>query len=152
MFDFFSVDYDFGDDVHIHSQCRQLKGSYGRVGELFTGTEGVCYGGGKLKGKEVKVPEFKMDSDNGMIQEHVDLIRSALAGKPLNDAKSIAESTMVAIMGRISAYTGELVRWNDLMSNEQSPLYNFACTPAAIDFEKAEIKLPAEVPPVPGKA
>jgi myo-inositol 2-dehydrogenase/D-chiro-inositol 1-dehydrogenase len=152
MFDFFSVDYDFGDDVHIHSQCRQLKGSYGRVGELFTGTEGVCYGGGKVKGKDVKVPEFTMDSGNGMIQEHVDMIRSAIAGKPLNDAKSIAESTMVAIMGRISAYTGELVRWNDLMANEQSPLYNFACTPAAIDFEKGEIKLPAEVPPVPGKA
>ena len=41
MFDFFSVDYDFGDDVHIHSQCRQLSGTYGRVGELFTGTEGL---------------------------------------------------------------------------------------------------------------
>ena len=26
MFDFFSVDYDFGDDVHIHSQCRQTHG------------------------------------------------------------------------------------------------------------------------------
>ena len=51
MSDFFSVDLDFGDDVHIHSQCRQLAGSYGRIGELFTGTEGVCYGGGKLKGK-----------------------------------------------------------------------------------------------------
>jgi hypothetical protein len=87
-----------------------------------------------------------------MIQEHVDMIRSALAGKPLNDAKSIAESTMVAIMGRISAYTGELVRWSDLMSNQQSPLYNFACTPSAIDFEKGEITLPAEVPPVPGQA
>ena len=93
-----------------------------------------------------------MDSDNGMVQEHVDMIRSVMAGKPLNDAKSIAESTLVAIMGRISAYTGELVRWNDLMKNDKSPFYNFACTPAAIDFEKGEIKLPAEVPPVPGKA
>jgi len=152
MFDFFSVDYDFGDDVHIHSQCRQITGTYGRVGELFTGTEGVCYGGGKLKGKTIEMPEIKLDSDNGQVQEHVDMIRSVIAGKPLNDAKSIAESTLVAIMGRISAYTGELVRWNDLVKNEQSPLYNFACTPAPGDFEKGDIKLPAEVPPVPGKA
>ncbi len=151
MFDFFSVDFDFGDDVHIHSQCRQITGTYGRVGELFTGTEGVCYGGGKLKGKTVEVPEFKMDSDNGMVQEHVDLIRGVMTGKPLNDAKSIAESTVVAIMGRMSAYTGELVRWNDLMEKEDSPLYNFACTPSASDFEKGDIKLPEEVPPVPGK-
>lgn len=152
MFDFFSVDYDFGDDVHIHSQCRQLKGSYGRVGELFTGTEGVCYGGGKLKGKTVEVPEFKMDSGDGQVQEHVDMIRSVIAGKPLNDAKSIAESTLVAIMGRMSAYTGELVRWNDVATNTESPSYRFACTPTAIDFEKGTIQLPAEEPPVPGKA
>jgi predicted dehydrogenase len=152
LFDFFSVDYDFGDDVHIHSQCRQLAGTYQRVGELFTGTEGVCYGGGKLKGKDVKIPEIKLDTDNGMVQEHVDMIRSVMTGKPLNDAKRIAEVTMVAIMGRISAYTGELIRWNDLMSNESSPLYNLACTPTALDFEKGEVKMPVEAPPVPGKA
>jgi myo-inositol 2-dehydrogenase / D-chiro-inositol 1-dehydrogenase len=152
MFDFFSVDYDFGDDVHIHSQCRQLTGTYQRVGELFTGTEGVCYGGGKLKGKDVKIPEIKLDTDNGLVQEHVDMIRSVMTGKPLNDARRIAEVTMVAIMGRISAYTGELIRWNDLMSNESSPLYNLACTPTALDFEKGEVKMPVEAPPVPGKA
>jgi predicted dehydrogenase len=152
MYDFFSIDYDFGDDVHIHSQCRQIAGTYGRVGELFTGTEGVCYGGGKLKGKEVSIPEIQLDTDNSMVQEHVDMIRSVMTGKPLNDAKRIAEVTLVAIMGRISAYTGELVRWNDLVSNDKSPFYNYACTPSALDFEKGDVKAPQEVPPVPGQA
>ena len=152
MFDFFSIDYDFGDDVHIHSQCRQLNGAYGRVGEMFTGTEGSCYGGGKLNGKKVEIAEIKVDSDNGQVQEHVDMIRSVAAGKPLNDAKRIAEVTLVAIMGRMSAYTGDMIRWNDLIKNDASPLFNFACAPAAIDFEKGPITLPAEVPPVPGKA
>ncbi len=152
MFDFFSIDYDFGDDVHIHSQCRQLSGTYGRVGELFTGTGGICYGGGKLSGKEVAIPEIKVDTDNGMVQEHVDMIRSVMAGKPLNHAKRIAEVTMVAIMGRISAYTGQMIRWNDVMSNDKSPYFNYACAPAAADFEKGEVSLPEEVPPVPGKA
>ncbi len=151
MFDFFSVDYDFGDDVHIHSQCRQITGTYGRVGELFTGTEGVCYGGGKLKGKEVSVPEIKLDSSSGMVQEHVDMIRSVMTAKPLNDAKRIAEVTMVAIMGRISAYTGEIIRWSDLMENQSSPFYNLACSPSALDFEKGSVKMPAEVPSIPGK-
>jgi myo-inositol 2-dehydrogenase/D-chiro-inositol 1-dehydrogenase len=151
MFDFFSVDYDFGDDVHIHSQCRQITGTYGRVGETFTGTEGVCYGGGKLVGKNIDVAEIKLDSENAMVQEHVDLIRSVIAGKPLNDAQSIAESTMVAIMGRTSAYTGELVRWNDLMTNDKSPHFGMACTPGPLDFEKGPVTMPEEVPPVPGK-
>jgi len=152
MFDFFSVDYDFGDDVHIHSQCRQLKGAYGRVGESFTGTEGSCYGGGKLNGKKVSIPEIRVDSGNGQVQEHIDMIRSVNAGKPLNESKSIAESTLVAIMGRISAYSGEIVRWNDLAKNEQSPHFGATCVPTALDFEKGPITLPAEVPPVPGKA
>jgi myo-inositol 2-dehydrogenase/D-chiro-inositol 1-dehydrogenase len=152
MFDFFSVDYDFGKEVHIHSQCRQISGTHQRVGEMFTGTEGSCYGGGKLTGKTVKIAEIKADSDNGQVQEHVDMIRSVIAGTPLNDSKSIAESTLVAIMGRISAYTGETVRWMDLMKNESSPFFNLTCTPTAIDFEKGPIQLPVEVPPVPGKA
>ena len=150
QFDFFSIDYDFGDGVHIHSQCRQISGTHGAVGEMFTGTDGVCYGGGTITGKKVDVPEFKMDSGNGQVQEHVDLIRSVLAGKPLNDAKSIAQSTLVAIMGRISAYTGGFVRMADLLQNDKAALFNFACTPGPLDFEKGPVKLPAEVPAVPG--
>jgi predicted dehydrogenase len=152
QFDFFSVDYDFGDGVHIHSQCRQIAGTYQRVGEIFTGSEGVCQGGGKLTGRKVEVAEIKLDTDNAMVQEHVDMIRSVETGKPLNHAKRIAEVTMVAIMGRISAYTGELVRYSDLASNEASPLFNQSCSPSAADFEKGTIVMPAEEPPVPGKA
>ena len=86
------------------------------------------------------------------MQEHVDMIRSVAAGKPLNDARRIAEVTMVAIMGRISAYTGQLVRWSDLISNESSPLFTQACVPSALDFEKGSVVMPPEVPPVPGTA
>ena len=39
-------------------------GTYGQVGEMFTGTEGSCYGGGKIKGKDVSIPEIKLDSAN----------------------------------------------------------------------------------------
>ena len=75
MFDFFSIDYDFGDDVHIHSQCRQLAGTYQHIGEMFTGTEGSCYGGGKMNGKKVDVAEIILDTKEPYVQEHVDLIR-----------------------------------------------------------------------------
>ena len=151
QFDFFSVDLDFGDDVHIHSQCRQLAGTYSRVGEIFTGTEGSCYGGGKINGKDVKVPDFKQDSGNGQVQEHVDMIRSVIAGKPLNEAKQVAESTAVAIMSRMSAYTGQLIRFTDVMENEKSPFYSYACNPSALDFEKGSVKMPEEVPAIPGE-
>ncbi len=153
MFDFFSVDYDYGDAVHIHSQCRQITGTTGHVGEFFTGAEGSCFGGGKVFSKNgITVPDIKLDTDDSMVQEHVDLIRSAFSGQPLNDARRIAETTLTVIMGRISAYTGELVRFADLLTNENSAHYNFKFTPSPKDFETGNVRLPAEVPPIPGKA
>ena len=153
MFDFFSVDYDFGDAVHIHSQCRQITATTGRVGEFFTGAEGSCFGSGKVfTKKNITVPDIKMDTNDTMVQEHVDLIRSAFSGKPLNDARQIAESNLAVIMGRMSAYTGEMVRFADLLTNESSPHYNFKFGVGPKDFETGNVKLPAEVPPIPGKA
>lgn len=152
VFDFFSVDYDFGDDVHIHSQCRQISDTYSRVGETFTGATGSCYGGGRLNGKDVEIPEIKLDSDNGMVQEHVDLIRGVLDGKPLNHAKRIAEVCAVAIAGRIAAYTGDIVRISDLLEREDSKYYNLNLSPKPEDFVKGTVELPTEeVAPIPGE-
>ena len=152
-FDFFSVDFDFGDAVRIHSQCRQISDTAGRVGEFFTGAEGSCYGSGKVFSKKgVAVPEVRLETGDSMVQEHVDLIRGAFNGRPLNDARQIAETNLAVIMGRISAYTGELVRFADLLSNEKSPHYHYRFAIGPADFEAGEIKLPPETPPIPGKA
>jgi predicted dehydrogenase len=151
QFDFFSVDIDYGDGVHIHSQCRQIAGCYNRVGETFRGTQGQTLGT-KVKGKDVSVPKIKLEAAS-MIQEHVELIKSVRgSGTPLNCAQAVAEATLCAIGGRISAYTGQLVRWVDLVSNEKSPFYAMQLSPSALDFERGSVVLPPEVPPVPGEA
>ena len=150
QFDFFSVDMDYGDGVHIHSQCRQVAGCYNRIGESFRGTEGETIGT-KVKGKDVSVPDIKLEAAS-MIQEHVELIKSARgSGTPLNCAQAVAESTLCAIGGRISAYTGQLVRWVDLVANEKSPYYAMQLSPTSLDFERGTVVLPAEVPAIPGK-
>ena len=151
QFDFFSVDVDYGDGVHIHSQCRQIAGCYNRVGESFRGTEGRTVGT-KVMGKDVSVPTIKLEGAS-MIQEHVELIKSARGSgtPPLNCAQAVAEATLCAIGGRISAYTGQLVRWVDLTKNEKSPFYALQLSPNPIDFERGEVVMPAEVPAISGK-
>jgi myo-inositol 2-dehydrogenase/D-chiro-inositol 1-dehydrogenase len=154
QYDFFSVDYDFGEDVHIHSMCRQINGTWTRVGELLRGTEGVCQGGGRITGPEGKPlpPEPEGWHDDPYTQEHVALLKSIVDGKPINEGKQVAESCMAAIMGRISAYTGQMVRWAEVMERKDSPLYNLTLGPTAEDFEKGEVKSPAEdTAPVCGK-
>jgi predicted dehydrogenase len=152
QYDFFSVDLDYGDDVIVHSMCRQIKGCFTRVSEQFFGTEGSVWGDGKLVGKQVALPEFE-EKGGPYVQEHRDLIKSIREGKPLNEARNVAESTMVAIMGRISAYTGQIIRWADLTKNEKSPWYNLTLTPTALDFEQGKVVAPPEnLIPLPGEA
>ncbi len=155
QFDFFSVDFGYPDDVHIHSMCRQVNGTYNAVNEFFNGTEGTTFGGGKMNSArlaQLKVPEFKTH-ENGQVQEHVDLLQSILSGQPVNGAQTVAESTLTAIMGRISCYTGQMVRWSDLTTNTSSPWYNLSLSPSAADFEAGKVVAPKDnVWPVPGEA
>jgi hypothetical protein len=72
-----------------------------------------------------------------MVQEHADLIASIRAGKPLNELRQIAESTLTAIMGREAAYTGQEITWEQALNADQK------ISPMEIGF------VPLEVPPVP---
>jgi hypothetical protein len=82
----------------------------------------------------------------------VHLLESILGGKALNEGRQVAESCMTAIMGRISAYSGQMIRWSEVMTQEKSPWYNLTLSPSPEDFEKGEVKCPPEdTAPVPGK-
>jgi len=158
QFDFFSVDFDYDQGVHIHSMCRQINGSYNRVSEFFTGADGATWGSGPGKkegekfAREIQVPEMP-NVGNPYVQEHVDLIDGILRGKPLNEAYNVGSSTLTGIMGRISAYTGQLVRWKDIAENEKSQWYNLTLSPTAEDFEKGTVVAPPDdVVAVPGQA
>jgi myo-inositol 2-dehydrogenase/D-chiro-inositol 1-dehydrogenase len=150
-FDFFSLDLDYGAGVHVHSQCRQISGTYARVGESFQGSEGEALGGGKVTGKTVSIPNIQVLDIDGSVQEIVDWIKGARSGNPLNEARTIAESTAVAIMGRYAAYTGKFVRYRDLFENESSPFFSQTVGIRPEDFESGRVMCPPEnVVPVPG--
>ena len=51
-------------------------------------------------------------------QEHVDLIQSIHRSEPLNEAQNVAESTLTAIMGRESAYTGLEINWDEFLASD----------------------------------
>jgi hypothetical protein len=54
------------------------------------------------------------------VQEHIDLIASLRAGKPINELKTVAESTLTAIMGRMSAYSGKEVTWEQALNSKEN--------------------------------
>jgi len=50
-------------------------------------------------------------------QEHDELFNSIRRGEPLNDGEWMAHSTLMAIMGRMSAYTGKEVTWEEALNS-----------------------------------
>ena len=79
-----------------------------RVEEKIVGTKG--YGLRLRRDHRRRTPgSSRATSPTPTSQEHTDLIASIRAGKPLNEGRQVAESTLSAIMGRMSAYTGRAI-------------------------------------------
>jgi predicted dehydrogenase len=144
IFDHFAIEYEYPNGVRVLSMCRQTAGCHEQVSERVVGTNGQTYTDGSNGSVEGQNP-FKYDgpSPNPYVQEHADLIASIRAGKPLNEGRSVAESTMTAIMGRMSAYTGRALKWDWVMNASKLDL-----SPPEYDFG---IDLPVRPIAVPGK-
>jgi predicted dehydrogenase len=115
VYDHFAVDYEYAGGVHVTSMARQFANCAGLVGAFFTGTEGeVDVYNGVITGKNAwKFPD-KPNIGKAYVQEHTDLIASIRSGKPLNESERVADSTLTAIMGRESAYTGKALSWQEM--------------------------------------
>jgi myo-inositol 2-dehydrogenase/D-chiro-inositol 1-dehydrogenase len=118
QYDFFSIDYEFPNAVHMHTTIRQLNGCANLREEMIVGTKGSANLDGIIfdqAGKEI----WKYDGplNNSLVQEHVDWVTAIRAEKPINTAKETALSTLMAIMGRDSAYTGKAIAWDALLAS-----------------------------------
>lgn len=123
VFDHFAVDFEYPNGVHLMSMCRQIEGCDKIVREVVVGTKGICMTDDWLKSWAItgaKPWRFPRDGDNdAYVQEHTDLITSIRAGKPLNTLRTVAESSLTAVMGRMSAYTGKTVTWEQALHSHE---------------------------------
>jgi predicted dehydrogenase len=133
IFDHFAVEFEYPKGMRVLSMCRQIAGCADRIEEKVIGTKGGAFGYGEIQGAN----PWKWDGDepNPYVQEQADIIASIRSGKPLNEGKRIAESTMCAIIGRMSAYTGRAISWDWAMNSSQldlsPPSYDFGDLPVA---------------------
>lgn len=116
IFDHFTIEYEYPNGVRVMSMSRQMDGCATRVEDRLVGSKGTSDAKSLIRGT---MPwRFEGPANNPYQQEHADLIASIRAGKPLNEGKQIAHSTLTAIMGRMSAYTGQEVTWEQAMNSK----------------------------------
>ena len=123
IYNFFSTDLEYANGAHILSTCRQIQGADGGldggVSEVVVGTKGSSQVNSyTINGQSVGGP----GGIDPYVQEHTDLIASIRSGKPYNELKHVAESTLTAIMGRMASYTGKPVKWEQALNSREDTM------------------------------
>ena len=141
IFDHFSVTYEWADGAKLYSNCRQQSGCKNDLSAHVVGSKGRAQLMERKRGMVIKSDSgewvFSGPENNLYQQEHDELFAGIRAGKPINNGEYMAKSTLLAIMGRMAAYTGQEITW-DMALNSQDDL-----SPPRYDWDVA---LP--VPPV----
>lgn len=153
QYDFFSIDFDFGNGVFSHSMCRQIDGCANGTGELIMGTKGYTNCQNTIwdhDGKIIWKFEYPKDENGNptttlavspYVQEHMHLVWAIRTGNYVNEAEQTAISTLTAIMGRTAAYTGKMIKWDEILKTDMN------LGPSKMEFGPVDMKFD---PPVPG--
>jgi predicted dehydrogenase len=118
IYDHFGVTYEYENGVKVFAFCRQMLGCHNDTNDHVIGTKGSAtvmrptITGSEKWQHRGRAPDMYQ-------QEHNELFAAIRAGKPINNGLYMARSTMLAIMGRMAAYTGQRVTWQDAMNSQE---------------------------------
>jgi len=124
-FDNAFVVYEYASGIRGFLGCRSQAGCYTSNADYITGTKGICTIGHSrtpvIEGEtDWRYPRQRDRKEVSKYQvEHNELFASIRAGKPINDGTRMANTTLMAIMGRMAAYTGQEITWDQALNSQQ---------------------------------
>lgn len=121
IFDHFAVNYLYANGVRAFLDNRQSEGCYNENADYILGSEGaITIGRGTAPRITGKVDWTWSGQRYDMYQkEHDMLFASIRRHDPINDGKRMATSTMLAMMGRMAAYTGQQITWEQALNSQE---------------------------------
>jgi predicted dehydrogenase len=121
IYDHFAVEYEYENNIKGVHLSRQQKGCSNTNRANFTGTEGFAtIDSGKRIHSTMGESKWDYDgqSNNPYETQHEELFAAIRAGKPMNQGELMANSTMLAIIGRMAGYSGQTITWEEAMKSE----------------------------------
>lgn len=121
IYDHIDVFYEYENGARAFMAQRQISNCYSDNSDYLMGSDGF----GIIKGWSAPVikgkVQWKYDGKKYDMyqQEHDELFAAIRSGKPINDGKWMAQSTLMAIMGRMAAYTGHEVTWEQALNSQE---------------------------------
>ncbi len=127
IYDHIEVNYEWASGIRGFLAQRQIPGCHSETKDYIIGAKGTGLLGGRrgaeLNGEQNWRYEGEL-SENQLFGkmyevEHAEFFESIRRGKPLNDGEHMCNSTLMAIMGRMAAYTGQEITWEQVLNSEE---------------------------------
>jgi len=125
VYDHFAAVYEYADGSRAFHTTRQIDGTPSDNTDYVYGSDGSATINGWAPTYQLRDPDgkerWKFDGQvTDMYQnEHDELFKSIRAGTPINDGERGARSTLMAVMARMAAYTGQTVTWEQAMNSQE---------------------------------
>jgi predicted dehydrogenase len=132
IYDHFSVVYEYPGGERFISNTRQQPKCKNDMSAYVLGTKGRANFAEKEGGMWIRgATNWSFEGPNNQLyqQEHDELFASIRAGKPINNGEYMANSTLLAIMGRMAAYTGQQITWEMALNSKEDlspPQYDWS--------------------------
>ena len=144
VFDHFTAAFEYADGRRGFHMCRHFPGAASDNSDYIVGAKGTATVNGFQNTQKTVVDGVTWQSEAPKTdmyqQEHDELFASIRSAKPINDGLWMTNSTAMAIMARMSGYTGQPVTWQQLWESNED------LAPTAWDFSAAPPRSPIAVP------
>ena len=131
VYDHFSTVFEYADGARVYSHCRQMNGTTNNVSDKVFGTKGtaallgfqepddhIADRSGKITWRHKEPRGAK--PDNMYQNEHDALFAGIRSGEPINNGDYMCKSTMMAVIARLSAYSGQVLEWDAVWNSPLS--------------------------------
>ncbi|MCX7824645.1 MAG: gfo/Idh/MocA family oxidoreductase, partial [Verrucomicrobiae bacterium] len=121
IYDHIEVNYVWPNGTRAFFGHRQLPKCFNKVADYVMGTKGVGTIGEEPQPTITGETNWTYTGENNdMYQtEHDEFFASIRKGEPINDGVWMATSTMASYMGRMAAYTGQEISWEQALNSKE---------------------------------
>jgi predicted dehydrogenase len=119
VYDHFSTVFEYPEGVRVFTTTRHQRGCSNESQALVIGTQGTAnLKEGLITGAEPWQASKGPRRDTHQIEQDA-FLEALRAGKVINNGRYMAMSTMMAIMSRMSAYTGRSLTWEQAFNSQE---------------------------------
>ncbi|QQL45393.1 Gfo/Idh/MocA family protein [Sulfuriroseicoccus oceanibius] len=142
-FDNYSVSYEFEGQRFGQVVSRQWNGTYGEITDRVFCTDATFVAPNRVMAMDPqgkRIWRAKAKRTNMYDETHVDLFSALREGRQIDHGEYVANMTMMALMGREAARTGQRITWEQMWNSEQK------LGPEKLDLDASFAPQPVAVP------